>query len=336
MMSNAPVISSKRFKRALYRDFPNDLRPSKLSSFFAHVGGTVLEFSTPLILLFSHNRTLTLVAIIAMLVFHVVIISMFALAAPNEWNLLFAFTTATLFWNYPAEQGWGIEHMSNWWVPVAILAGLAFFPILGELRPDKVSFLPSLRQYAGNWASAQWASVWAAKLTTSIPGSTAREWTQIYSSLGACVGTIVAAMAGDWLGRRVTYVVMCALSLGATLLFYGGNSEYGSRFLATAFLLGATTASFYGWLPLYLPELFRTSVRATGQGFGFNFGRILAAIGALQSGALTSMLPEGTKLLGVKLAGGYPAACSTMSMVYLVGFFVIWLAPETRGKPLPE
>ena len=29
-------------------------------------------------------------------------------------------------------------------------------PILGNLRPDKISFLPSMRYYAGNWATSQW------------------------------------------------------------------------------------------------------------------------------------------------------------------------------------
>jgi len=40
---------------------------------------------------------------------------------------------------------------------LVILAGLLFFPVLGNLRPDLVSFLPAMRQYAGNWASAVWA-----------------------------------------------------------------------------------------------------------------------------------------------------------------------------------
>src|SRR5439155_1446753 len=39
---------------------------------------------------------------------------------------------------------------------ILTLLGLVVFPILGNLRPDLVSFLPSLRQYAGNWASAAW------------------------------------------------------------------------------------------------------------------------------------------------------------------------------------
>lgn len=206
-------------------------------------------------------------------------------------------------------------------------------PILGRML---IAALLSGIALLGTWASAQWAAAWAGKLTSGIPGSTAREWTQIFSAAGACVGTLAAAMAGHRFGRRISYVALCVMSLAATLWFYGGNSEYNTKFLVSVFLLGATTASFYGWLPLYLPELFGTAVRATGQGFGFNFGRILAAVGALQSGVLTSLFPNGVNLLGIQMAAGYPAACSTMSLVYLLGLFVIWLAPETRGRSLPE
>jgi hypothetical protein len=55
------------------------------------------------------------------------------------------------------------------------------------------------------------------------------------------------------------------------------------------------TASFYGFFPLYFPELFPTSVRATGQGFCFNFGRLIAAIGSLQLGNLMSMFGSAKK-----------------------------------------
>jgi hypothetical protein len=84
---------------------------------------------------------------------------------------------------------------------------------------------------------------------------------------------------------------------------------------------------------LYLPELFGTSVRATGQGFSFNFGRILAAVGTLQTGVL---FKTDLHLGSISLPAGYPSACSLMSLIYVVGFFLIWLAPETKGKPLPE
>jgi hypothetical protein len=47
--------------------------------------------------------------------------------------------------------------MSSPWLTALLVGALVFFPILGNFRPDKVSFLPSMRQYAGNWASAVWA-----------------------------------------------------------------------------------------------------------------------------------------------------------------------------------
>ena len=32
----------------------------------------------------------------------------------------------------------------------------------------------------------------------------------------------------------------------------------------------------------------------------------------------------------------YPNACSTITLVYILGMILIWFAPETKGKPLPE
>jgi len=157
MMSNTPWLTSLKFKRALYKDFPNDLRPSKVSWSFAHVGGTVVELVIPLVLLFSHNTTITWLAIVGMIVFHIFITSTFPLAVPLEWNVFFMFATAWLFGAFPAAAGYGVNDISSPWLLLAVLAVFLFFPILGNLRPDLVSFLPSMRQYAGNWASATWA-----------------------------------------------------------------------------------------------------------------------------------------------------------------------------------
>jgi MFS family permease len=190
----------------------------------------------------------------------------------------------------------------------------------------------------GTWAAIQMAPAWADQLADreaqaraaatgepAIKDPEPKAWTQMASAGGAILGTILAAFLGDWVGRRLSYVFLCLTSLGSALLFFLTNDRTGAYFLATAFLAGACTASFYGWLPLYLPELFPTRLRATGQGFSFNFGRILAAVGTLQTGALMQLFP-----------GSYPQACSRMSLIYLVGLAIIWLAPETRGKPLPE
>ena len=102
-------------------------------------------------------------------------------------------------------------------------------------------------------------------------------------------------------------------------------NEFGALFLTLTALVGASTAAFYGWLPLYLPELFPTRVRATGQGLSFNFGRILAAVGALSMGQLMAAFDN-----------SYARAGAVISLMYLLGLVLIWFAPETKGKPLPE
>jgi MFS transporter, SHS family, sialic acid transporter len=196
----------------------------------------------------------------------------------------------------------------------------------------------------GTWASVQLAPSWASKLVEAqraqdgsqavaggISPASASARTQIISGLGAILGTMGGALLCNVIGRRPTYTLLCVGSLAVSLLFYLGNSTFGWPLLISMFFVGGITASFYGWLPLYLPELFPTRVRATGQGFSFNFGRILAAIGALQSGNLMTLSQFGTtKVLS------HAHACATMSLVYVLGMGLIWLAPETRGKPLPE
>ena len=123
----------------------------------AHGGGTFVEIVTPLVLLLSPWKPVTLAAVAVMVLFHLFIISTFPLAVPLEWNVLFGYAAVFLFAGYPGWHGYGLADMSSPWLTLAIVAALLFFPVLGNLRPDLVSFLPSLRQYAGNWASAVWA-----------------------------------------------------------------------------------------------------------------------------------------------------------------------------------
>ena len=62
----------------------------------------------------------------------------------------------------------------------------------------------------------------------------------------------------------------------------------------------------------------------------------MAAIGALQTGNLVAAFQGDVTVAGVPLTGGYPLAGTTMSLIYLAGVALIWLAPETKGRPLPE
>lgn len=176
----------------------------------------------------------------------------------------------------------------------------------------------------GTWGSVQWLPLWADKMAGAADPM-AKAYTQLSSALGAIVGCLAGAWIGGFFGRRAMYFMLCLGSLISCAVLFRGIDSYGFVFVALTFLVGGLTATFYGWLPLYLPELFPTRVRATGQGLSFNAGRILAAVGALQMGVLMQTF-----------GGSYAQAGAIISLVYVFGLVLIWFAPETRGKPLPE
>jgi len=168
MISNAPLVGPKALKRRLWRDYPNDMLPSRLSAGLAHFG-TVQEFGWPLLLITVDNEVVRTIAIAGMILFHLNITSMFPLAVPLEWNIFMIFGTLFLFGHY------GDVPLSTLDEPllIAMIAVVCVgLPVLGNFRPDKISFLPSMRYYAGNWATTQWlfrkGSGAEAKLDTNI------------------------------------------------------------------------------------------------------------------------------------------------------------------------
>ena len=174
------------------------------------------------------------------------------------------------------------------------------------------------------WGIVQWIPLWADQMSGGKQPAV-KAWSQFYQSLGAAIGCVVAALLGGALGRRLTYFLLCLASLIVMQVLFRMFDEVNAGFFVVVFIGGATTASFYGWLPLYLPEIFPTRVRATGQGLSYNSGRILAALGAWQMPALMAFFDK-----------SYPRAGETIVLVYLIGMVLIWFAPETKNKPLPE
>ncbi len=156
MVQNTPWVTSQRLREATVKDYPNDIRPSRLTHLLAHIGGTTCEFVMPLVLLFSPWPGLTWVAIVSMWLLHSFIISMFPLAVPLEWNVFFGFCAAFLFANFGAGDGYGVGDMNPALLAVVLFAALAPI-ILGALRPQYVSFLVGMKQYAGNWAAASFS-----------------------------------------------------------------------------------------------------------------------------------------------------------------------------------
>jgi hypothetical protein len=152
MISNTPWNRSRRAKAKLYRNHPEDLIPSRYAALAAHTG-TAMELSLPILLLLSRGGLLGTLAVIGMLVFHIHITSTFPLAVPLEWNLFMMFGLLFLFGHYGDVP---LSTLDDPLLMAVLLAVGVLLPIVGNFWPEKVSFLHSMRYYAGNWATSQW------------------------------------------------------------------------------------------------------------------------------------------------------------------------------------
>jgi MFS family permease len=172
------------------------------------------------------------------------------------------------------------------------------------------------------WGAVQWITLWVGQTNADLAAPA-----QICSAFGAVIGAFLGAVWGRHFGRRVAYFTLCLVALAVCqyLFVVLAETTFDFWFFTVVTLVGATTAAFYGWLALYLPELFPTRVRAAGQGFCYNFGRILAAAGVLL-----------TTFSVFDVRGNYTQAASIVCLIYVAGLVIAWFIPETRGQPLPD
>ncbi len=152
MMSNSPLVRSERLRRRMYRDFPDDLRPSTLAVALGHFG-TALELSVPVVLLLTTGPgPLLVVGMVMMLALHGYITANVPMGVPLEWNVLVVYGATALFWGHPTVT------VLDMGLPIAglVLTTSVAIPLLGNRLPHAISFLPSMRYYAGNWAMSVW------------------------------------------------------------------------------------------------------------------------------------------------------------------------------------
>ena len=140
-------------------------------------------------------------------------------------------------------------------------------------------------------------------------------------NIGSIAGYLAfAPMAERW-GRRGAFLVMLvgsAIALPATFLL---PTSYSTALLLLP-LLGFFSNGIFSGFPIYLPELYPTRIRATGAGFCFNAGRVLAAAGPFITGALVAQL------------GSFARAASAVAVIYLFGVLVLAKARETKDEVL--
>lgn len=147
------LVSPRPLRRSMFRRFPDDMLPSGKAGVLAKFVPFV-EFAAPLALLLSTNRTVTLVAVGALTVLHLLIILMIPMGGLVEWN---AYLVLALFYLFVGHSAIGLGSAEFPLAPILIAVGLVAVIVWGHLRPDQVSYLMAMRYYTGNWAVSMWA-----------------------------------------------------------------------------------------------------------------------------------------------------------------------------------
>ena len=176
----------------------------------------------------------------------------------------------------------------------------------------------------GAWAASKWIFPWA-ELVAGKEFPDYKSTAQAWWSVGAILGSFFGAQLASLIGRRLSYFL---ISLGSTVITCGlflFTKPMQPIFLPLLFCQGFIATLFFGWLPLYLPELFPTRVRATGSGTAYNVGRFATAAGLFAAGWLFT-----------QFNGDHSRVGAVMAMIYALGMIVIWFAPDTTNKSLEE
>jgi hypothetical protein len=142
---------------------------------------------------------------------------------------------------------------------------------------------------------------------------------------GAVFGSLLGGIIASVLGRRVSYFLISLGALAASTYIFSELDPLHPQFQVFAFVLGFIGITYFGWLPLFLPELFPTRVRTTGAGISFNTGRVVAAVVVLSAGFL----------LG-RFSGDYAQVGVWSGTIYALGMIVIWFVPRRGGGQLED
>jgi MFS family permease len=178
----------------------------------------------------------------------------------------------------------------------------------------------------GYQGAIQWVPSWiAAMLYAQGTKEVIRQVSLVMTTLttGGIIGCLFLPFVADRWGRKsalLIYFLGALLSVPTTFLLARELSHAVIAAPIMGFFASGVTTGF----AIYFPELFPTAIRATAQGFCYNFARFFSAAGPLLAGVLTSA------------HGSFAPAIATIGSVYLIGLVILIFARETHGQALPD
>jgi MFS family permease len=203
-----------------------------------------------------------------------------------------------------------------WLALIACSSGIIGLWGIGNFHPTIVGSIVTAKLSAAGLTPAQMASERAFWSSVAL----------LLQNVGAFVGMMTFATIAQRSGRRIAFALALLASFLATVMVFKGMREFSQIFWMIP-IMGFGQIGVFGVFAVYLPELFPTSLRATGTSFCYNVGRFLAATAPFTIGRITASL--GGDVEAFRTAGLW------VSGVLLVGIFVLPFLPETKDRPLP-
>ncbi len=140
-------------------------------------------------------------------------------------------------------------------------------------------------------------------------------------TLAQLPGYAVSAWLIEAWGRRPTLSAFLIGSAGSAVYF--GTAQSESAIIAAGMLLSFFNLGAWGALYAVTPELYPTSLRATGAGWAAGIGRIASIIAPL-------LVPV------LLLAGGASLTFTVFAAFFLVAALAVWGLKDKRGLSLDE
>jgi len=176
--------------------------------------------------------------------------------------------------------------------------------------------------------AAQQASL--AGLDATSAEAMGQEWIKTATNsfnLGGLIGTLLTIPAAKLLGRKKMFLIYYAGAAASLLGAFGLDLDPRTR-LYFYFPIGLTVFGVFGSFTYYLPELFPTRMRATGSGFTYNVGRLVAAAGPFLVGSIAAR--------GANALNSAISVLFWVGVVPVIGLLLLPLVIETKGRELQD
>jgi MFS family permease len=178
----------------------------------------------------------------------------------------------------------------------------------------------------GYQGAIQWVPSWISAMLHAQGATSAIAQVSLITTVlnaGGIVGCLCFPFLADNWGRKSAlfiYFVGAFLSVPTTFLLV--NEFVPALFISP--IMGFFAGGVFTGFAIYFPELFPTAIRATAQGFCYNFARFFSAAAPFLAGFLISA------------HGSFAPAITIVGSIYVLGLLILIFARETYGQALPD